>query len=93
MAKGGARPGAGRPPGKKNKTTIEKEALKEYLFEEFKKRKGSIVDALLRKAEEGDIASIKETLDRALGKVKDEVQVEGMEPVVVKVVSYKDKEE
>lgn len=72
MAKGGYRPGAGRPIAQH---TIQAEKLKAYLIEEVLKEHGPIIKALIDKAKTGDIQAIKEVLERSLGKVKDEMDL------------------
>jgi hypothetical protein len=68
MARGGARPGAGRPKDSKEKQTLVKEqallALRELVLKEIT----PIAEALITKAKTGDIPAIKELFDRAFGK-------------------------
>jgi hypothetical protein len=65
MAKGGARPGAGRP---KAQHTIEAEAAKAALVEAFVKDKEKIFAALIKRAKAGDVPAIKELFERVWGK-------------------------
>jgi hypothetical protein len=68
MAKGGARPGAGRPKDSKEKQTLIKEqallVLREMVLQEIT----PIAEKLIEKAKTGDIPAIKELFDRAFGK-------------------------
>lgn len=92
MVHGGKRQNAGRPVGAKSKKTLEREALKDYIFSEVKKNQKEIVEALLKRAKKGEIAAIRELLDRAVGKVKDEVEMSSneKEPVTFVIRSYAD---
>jgi hypothetical protein len=74
MPKGGARPNAGR---KKASHTIQAEKLREFLIAEVIKEKGPIVKALIEKAKGGDTQAIKEVLERAIGKVREQVELNG----------------
>lgn len=68
MAKGGKRPGAGRPKDSKEKQTLIKEAallrLREIVLAEI----DPITQALIAKGKKGDVPAIKELFDRAFGK-------------------------
>lgn len=68
MAKGGARPGAGRPKGSKDPNTLVKEKALLALREMVLKDITPVTQALLRKAKTGDVPAIKELFDRAFGK-------------------------
>jgi hypothetical protein len=72
MANGGKRPGAGR---KKAGHTIQAEAYRAYLVSEVMKNAKPIVAALIDKAKTGDVQAIKELHERAMGKVKDEMNL------------------
>lgn len=74
MARGGKRPGAGRP---KANHTIEAEALKAYLIERVRAEQEAIIDALIGQAKAGDIRAIQEALNRTLGKPKESVELSG----------------
>jgi hypothetical protein len=74
MPKGGARPNAGR---KKAPHTIQAEQLRAFLVAEVLKEKGPIVKALIEKAKAGDTQAIREVLERAIGKVKEQVELNG----------------
>lgn len=68
MAKGGARPGAGRPKGSKDPNTLVKEkamlALREMVLAEIT----PLTTALITKGKTGDVQAIRELFDRAFGK-------------------------
>jgi hypothetical protein len=66
--RGGARPGAGRPKGTKDDSTIKKEYALSILREMVLKEIEPITLALIEKAKTGDIPAIKELYDRAFGK-------------------------
>ena len=65
----------GRPIGTRARHTIEASALRAYLIEEAVKSKKDIIAALIKKAKGGDILAIREVLDRALGKSKEQVDI------------------
>lgn len=65
---GGARPGAGRKKGQKAAHTLDAAKGKEILISMYLERIRPINEALLKKAEEGDIAAIKELHDRVYNK-------------------------
>lgn len=84
MPSGGIRTGAGRPQGSKSKNTLEQEAIRSYIFEEVKRNKKQIVESLIQEATNGEITAIKELLDRAIGKTKDRLEMEGeIQPILV----------
>ena len=62
----------GRP---KARHTLEASALRAYIIEEVVKQKSALVKKLIEKAKGGDIAAIKELLDRTLGKSKEQVDI------------------
>ena len=68
MAKGGKRPGAGRPKDSKEKQTLVKEAALLRLREMVLAEIDPITKALISKGKTGDVAAIKELFDRAFGK-------------------------
>ena len=86
MQRGGKRIGAGR---KKEQRTIQSEKFREYLIEEVIKEKAPIVKALIDKAKLGEILAIKEVLERVAGKVKEQVEIGGINdnPIEVSIVS------
>lgn len=68
MAKGGKRPGAGRPKDSKDKQTLVKEQALLLLREAVLKEITPVTEALIAKAKTGDVPAIKELFDRAFGK-------------------------
>lgn len=68
MAKGGARPGAGRPKDSKEGQTLIKEQALLALREMVLKDITPVTMALIKKAKTGDVPAIKELFDRAFGK-------------------------
>ena|ERR1700693_5836585 len=82
MALGGKRPGAGR---KKAGHTIEAEAYRAYLVSEVMKNAAPIVAALINKAKKGDVQAIRELHERAMGKVKDEIDLNGKVNLILDV--------
>mgnify|MGYP003662378719 FL=1 len=63
--------------------------LKRKLIQDEAKRANKVVDALITKAEDGDVHAIKEVLDRTDGKVMQESKISGDsdEPLMIKVVT------
>ncbi len=59
----------GRPKGAVATHTLEAAVIREDLIRKTIARKGLINDALLDKAQEGDIPAIREVFDRTLGRV------------------------
>lgn len=74
MAKGGARPGAGRPKGQH---TVEAEAAKARLVELFVAEKDAIFKALIGKAKKGDVPALKELFERVWGRPVQPIGNEG----------------
>lgn len=68
MAKGGARPGAGRPKDSKDKQTLVKEQALLVLREMVLRDITPVTEALIKKAKTGDVPAIKELFDRCFGK-------------------------
>lgn len=68
MARGGARPGAGRKPGHIAKSTQIALESKALLIEQLTKQIVPVTNALIAKALEGDVSAIKEIYDRSYGK-------------------------
>lgn len=68
MARGGKRPGAGRPKDSKEKQTLVKEQALLRLRELVLKEIDPVTEALIAKAKTGDVPAIKELFDRAFGK-------------------------
>ena len=63
------------PVEKKAGHTIQAEAYRAYLISEVMKNAKPIVAALINKAMGGDVQAIKELHERAMGKVKDEMNL------------------
>ena len=63
--------------------------LKRKLIQDEAIRANKVVDALITKAEDGDVHAIKEVLDRTDGKVVQESKISGDsdEPLMIKVVT------
>lgn len=90
---GGKRPGAGRKPGKPNKKTVQKQEqqriFEEYILSSVLKEKKGIIDALIKKAKEGNVLAAKELMDRVLGKAKESVDLtSGGEALTITVMDY-----
>ena len=78
--------------GNKNSSKINRllgDTLKRKLIQDEAKRANKVVDALLTKAEDGDVNAIKEVLDRSDGKVQQDTKISGDsdEPLMIKVVT------
>ena len=80
----------GRPKGSKARHTLKAMALRAYIIDEVVKEKKKLVKAMIDKAIGGDIIAIRESLDRTLGKSKEQVDVtsggEKIEGVKVTIV-------
>ena len=65
------------------------DTLKRKLIQDEAKRANKVIDALLTKAEDGDVHAIKEVLDRSDGKVQQDTKISGDsdEPLMIKVVT------
>jgi len=72
---GGKRPGSGRKKGSLASHTLEAQEIRICLIKEVLKEKGPIIKALINKAKKGDVAALREVLDRTLGKVKEEFDI------------------
>ena len=70
---GGARPGAGRKAGGKNRKTLEKEAAQMYLIRQVEENISELTSALLEKAKSKDVLALKEAFDRAWGKSREKM--------------------
>lgn len=75
MTLGGKREGAGR---KKAPHTIEAEKAREYIVQRVSEELEPIMDQLIAKAKKGDMAAIKDLLDRAYGRAKETVEHQGL---------------
>ena len=65
------------------------ETLKRRLIQEEAHRANKVIEALLVKAEDGDVHAIKEVLDRSDGKVMQESKISGDldQPLMIQVVT------
>lgn len=75
MTYGGARPGAGRKKGSKAPHTLEAETYRKVLIQKIVENAKPLAEALLAKGLTGDVPALKEINERALGKVKDSVDI------------------
>jgi len=78
--------------GNKNsskKNRLLTDTLKRRLIQDEAKRANNVINALLNKAEDGDVHAIKEVLDRSDGKVQTDTKISGDsdEPLMIKVVT------
>lgn len=74
---GGKRPGSGRKKGSVASHTLEAATAKALLITMFCARQVKINNALLKKAETGDVPAIKECFDRVYGKAVQETILMG----------------
>ncbi len=79
MQRGGRRVGAGRPAGSQSEKSLEREALRQYIFDQVSQNKEAIITALIKEATSGQVSAAKELLERCLGRVKGEPEVEVQE--------------
>ncbi len=77
MAKGGKRPGAGRPKGVVGANRIEADKAREYIAQRVADELEPIITKAIQQAKDGDQAARKELFDRAYGKAKETVEVQG----------------
>lgn len=77
MARGGARPGAGKPKGTLASHTLEAQELKKALILGYKEKAKEINSALFAKALDGDVPAIKEVYDRVYGKSVNPIELSG----------------
>jgi hypothetical protein len=73
---GGKRLGSGRKKGSIASHTLEAQEIRICLIKKVIKEKGPIVRALVNKAKKGDIAALREVLDRTIGKVRDQLDID-----------------
>ena len=78
--------------GNKNgarKSRVLNDTLKRRLMQEDGEEANKVIMALLTKAKEGDVAAIREVMDRAEGKVQTDTKISGdsEEPLMIKVVT------
>ena len=76
MAKGGARPGAGRPVGSFAPSTIQAQIQRHRLVVLLEDKVDGIFNALADKALDGDVPAAKELFDRAWGKPEQSLTVD-----------------
>ncbi len=71
------------------KSRVLNNTLKRRLMQNDGEEANKIIMALLTKAKDGDVAAIKEVLDRAEGKVTQESKISGDsdEPLMIKVIT------
>lgn len=70
MAKGGKRPGAGRPAGSVSGHTILAQEMRKALIEAAAEEWGPIIKSLVRLAKQGEVYAIRELFDRIFGKAR-----------------------
>ena len=68
MARGGRRPGAGRPTGSKDPHTLKAELFRSALIDKAIEEQGPILNALFKQAKAGNVPAIKELFERIMGK-------------------------
>ncbi len=85
--RGGQREGSGR---KRGFAAQNAEEARRFFSARVAEEIGPIAEALIDKAREGNIQAIKELFDRAWGRPLQSAKIEGAEPIVVQLVSYKD---
>lgn len=74
MTHGGKRNGAGRPKGFSAKTAEEGRA---YILRRVQEELEPIITKQIEQAKDGDVASRKDLMDRAYGRPKETVEVQG----------------
>jgi len=90
--KGHKKYGGGIKKGQKHKKTIKQELALQITRETILKELGGILQALISKCKQGNIPAIQEALNRAIGKIKDTLEIEGELPVrVIKIKKYEKK--
>ena len=78
--KGHKKYGGGIKKGQRQKKTIAKEEAQEITRQIIMSELVPILNALIDKCRDGDVGAIKEALERALGKVKDTLEVDNKIP-------------
>lgn len=68
MAKGGKRPGAGRPKGSKDPNTLKAELFRSALIDKAIEEQGALLKALFKQAKAGNVPALKELFERVMGK-------------------------
>jgi hypothetical protein len=74
----------------KHKKTIEQELAIELTRQRILGELEGILNALIEKCKGGDTQAIREALDRALGRVKQQIELEGSKELPFKIVIEKD---
>jgi len=90
MARGGNH-GGGRPKGHAPSFTEQAQAFRVALINRVSQDQDIIIDAIIRNMKRGDTYTIREVLDRLLGKAKQEVELSG--DMKIEIVNFKDTSE
>ena len=77
MALGGKRFGAGRKEGSFAQHTIQAQAFKKLLIQRVIEQKEPLIKALIDRGMAGDVKALSLILERALGKVAEEIAIKG----------------
>lgn len=85
MARGGKRPGAGRKVGSKASHTLTTEQGRAYLIARVHAELEPIVTKAIEQAKAGDQATRKDLLDRAWGRPKETLEVQGEMKLMIDV--------
>ncbi|WP_131754089.1 hypothetical protein [Burkholderia vietnamiensis] len=85
MAKGGKRPGAGRPPGRPNKVTADIKALAQVHAESAIRELATILTT--SENDQARISAAKELLDRGFGKATQHAEITGKDGGPVQSIS------
>lgn len=70
-----------RPTGTKNAETLVRMEVRKFVIDGISKEIGPILNALVKKAKEGDVPAIKEALERGMGKEANSVFVTPEDPL------------
>lgn len=79
MPRGGRQPGAGRPKGSKGTHTIKAEQAREYFQKRLESELEPIIDKQIEQAKAGDDKARSDLYNRAYGKPKETVEVQGFD--------------
>lgn len=85
MAKGGKRPGAGRPKGAVSGHTLEAQELRKRLIKAAQKNWDAIIFSLIDNAIAGNTIAQRELLDRVLGKAIQPMEHSGKDGAPIQV--------
>ena len=77
MARGGRRPGSGRPNGARSRKVLAREALQAYFEEQTCQAFAGVMAQYLKLAQKGDPRILIDLFNRLLGKPPESVQVSG----------------